>query len=529
MADAKRVFLIVLDSLGIGAMPDAEKFGDTADVNTLLHISGEKSFRAGTMRELGLGKIDGVSYIGLPEKAGRRAAVARMTESSPGKDTTIGHWEIAGIISDAPLPTFPDGFPEDVLQAVSEATGRGILCNEPYSGTQVIHDYGRAHIATGDLIVYTSADSVFQIAAHEDVIPVPELYEICEKARAILTGKNGVGRVIARPFVGEYPNYTRTANRHDYSLLPPQDTVLDAIKSAGLNTIAVGKITDIFAGKGVTETIRTKSNDDGMRVTDELIDKDFTGLCFVNLVEFDSHFGHRNDAAGYAAAVAKFDAWLADFLPKMRPDDVLMITADHGCDPTDVSTDHTREYTPLLIVGDKIRAVNLGTRASFADIAATAAELLGVDFTGEGESFAKEILRNDPTSGDLIEAAQLAMTGAYAPYSNYKVGAAVLTANGNVYTGCNIENASYGATVCAERTAIFRAVADGEREITAIAIVGGKDGVITDFAYPCGICRQVLAEFGTRTTRILLHNGCDTLSTNLATLFPHAFGADSLK
>ncbi len=528
MAEAKRIFLIVLDSLGIGAMPDAKEFGDTPDVNTLAHIAGEKDFRADTMRELGLGKIDGVSCIGLPKEKDRRAAVARMTEASPGKDTTIGHWEIAGIISDAPLPTFPDGFPEDVLRAVSEATGRGILCNEPYSGTQVIHDYGRAHIATGDLIVYTSADSVFQIAAHEEIVPVSELYEICEKARAILTGKNGVGRVIARPFVGEYPNYTRTANRHDYSLLPPADTVLDAIKSAGMDTIAVGKITDIFAGKGITETIRTKSNDDGMRVTDEMVEKDFTGLCFVNLVEFDSHFGHRNDPAGYAAAIAKFDTWLADFLPKLRPDDVLMITADHGCDPTDASTDHTREYTPLLIVGDKIRAIDLGTRSSFADIAATAADLLGVSFTGEGTSFMQDILRREVTDTELTEAAKHAMTGAYAPYSGYKVGAALLTSDGTVYTGCNIENASYGATVCAERTAVFSAVADGASSISAIAIVGGKDGVITDFASPCGICRQVLSEFSAADTRVILHDGNMTKTYTLKELLPLSFGADNL-
>ncbi len=528
MAEAKRIFLIVLDSLGIGAMPDAEAFGDTSYVNTLAHIAGEETFHADTMRALGLGKIDGVSSVGLPHTAGKRAAVARMTEASPGKDTTIGHWEIAGIVADNALPTFPNGFPDEVLNALSEATGRRILCNEPYSGTQVIHDYGRTHIATGDLIVYTSADSVFQIAAHEDVIPVAELYEICEKARAILTGKNGVGRVIARPFIGEYPNYTRTANRHDYSLVPPADTVLDAIKNAGMDTVAVGKITDIFAGRGITETIRTKNNDDGMRVTDEVAARDFTGLCFVNLVEFDSHFGHRNDPTGYAAALTKFDAWLADFLPKMRPDDVLMITADHGCDPTDTSTDHTREYTPLLVVGDKIRAVNLGTRKTFADIAATAAELLGVDFAGEGTSFAKEILQCEVTDEELIDAAKHAMTGAYAPYSLYKVGAAVLTADGNVYTGCNVENASYGATVCAERTAILRAVANGERKIAAVSVVGGKDGVITDYAPPCGICRQVISEFGTPETRIVLHNGLNSKSYPLTELLPLSFGSKNL-
>ncbi len=528
MADAKRVFLIVLDSLGIGALPDAADFGDGNTVNTLKHIADQPGFSAETMRELGLGRIDGVSYIGMPQKPGRRAAVSRMRERSKGKDTTIGHWEIAGIVSEAALPTFPQGFPEEVLEAISAATGRGILCNEPYSGTKVIHDFGRAHIATGDLIVYTSADSVLQIAAHEEVIPPEELYEICKKARAILTGKYGVGRVIARPFVGEFPNYTRTAGRHDYSLDPPAETLLDAVTSAGLESIAVGKITDIFAGRGVTKTILTKSNDEGMRVTDELVNSDFTGLCFVNLVEFDSHFGHRNDAPGYAAAVARFDRWLKDFLPKLRKDDVLILTADHGCDPTDESTDHTREHTPMLMVGEKIRPVNLGTRGSFADIAATAADLLGVPFTGEGVSFYEDVITRPVTDEALVEAAVSAMQGAYAPYSGYKVGAAVCTADGMIYTGCNIENASYGATVCAERTAMLKAVSDGARNFTAIAIVGGKNGVITGTAAPCGICRQVLTEFCGGNTRVLLYDGTDITAHQLAALLPLSFGPQNL-
>ena len=528
MRKTKRVFLIVLDSLGIGALPDAVSFGDTPDVNTLFHISREDAFSAETLQSLGLGYIDGVSYIGLPEDKGRRAAVARMAERSPGKDTTIGHWEIAGVVSDAPLPTFPNGFPKEILDAVSKATGRGILCNEPYSGTKVIHDFGRAHIATGDLIVYTSADSVFQIAAHEDVIPPAELYEICETARAILTGKYGVGRVIARPFIGEYPNYTRTSNRHDYSLEPPAETVLDAIKQAGMETIAVGKITDIFAGCGITKTIRTKDNEDGMRVTDEIAASDFTGLCFVNLVEFDSHYGHRNDAKGYAAALTRFDRWLAGFLPKLKADDVLMITADHGCDPTDTSTDHTREYTPLLVVGDNIRPVNLGTRNSFSDIAATASALLGVPFDGDGVSFAKEILREEITDEQLISEALRAMRGAYAPYSSYKVGAALLTDDGRIFTGCNIENASYGATVCAERVAVSKAVSDGAHSIKAIAIVGGKDGAITDYAPPCGICRQVLSEFCDPDTRVLLFDGETAKAHRFSEILPLAFGKENV-
>ncbi len=528
MAETKRVFLIVLDSLGIGALPDAKAFGDSEDANTLLHIADQPGFSVDTLRNLGMGRIDGVHWLGHPQNPGRRAAVARMRERSAGKDTTVGHWEIGGIVSDAPLPVFPNGFPSEVLEAVSAATGRGILCNEPYSGTKVIHDFGRAHVATGDLIVYTSADSVFQIAAHEDVIPPAELYEICEKARAILTGKHGVGRVIARPFIGEYPNYTRTANRHDYSLTPPADTVLDAVSKAGLDTIAVGKITDIFAGRGITRSIRTKNNDDGMRVTAEIAGEDFTGLCFVNLVDFDSHFGHRNDPLGYAAALARFDEWLSNFLPSLKENDVLMITADHGCDPTDESTDHTREYTPLLVVGDKIRPVNLGTRGSFADIAATAAELLGVPFTGEGVSFAEEI-RIRPISDEmLIEEAVHAMGNAYAPYSHYKVGAALLTDDGQIYTGCNVENASYGAAICAERTAVSRAVADGVQAITAIAVVGGKNGTITECAPPCGICRQVLSEFCTADARVILWDGKTVQAHRFADVLPLSFGRDKL-
>lgn len=528
MADAKRIFLIVLDSLGIGALPDAGDFGDGETVNTLKHIADQPAFSAETMRELGLGRIDGVSYIGTPTKPGKRAAVARMRERSRGKDTTIGHWEIAGIVSETALPTFPEGFPPEVLEAISAATGRGILCNKPYSGTKVIHDFGRAHMATGDLIVYTSADSVLQIAAHEEVIPPEQLYEICQKARAILTGKYGVGRVIARPFIGEFPNFTRTANRHDYSLDPPAETLVDAIAAAGLETVAVGKITDIFAGRSITKTILTKSNDEGMRITSELADSDFTGLCFVNLVEFDSHFGHRNDAPGYAAAVARFDRWLKDFLPKLKKDDVLILTADHGCDPTDESTDHTREHTPMLMVGDRIRPVNLGTRGSFADIAATAADLLGVPFTGEGVSFYEDVIACPVTDESLVEAAVSAMQSAYAPYSGYKVGAAVCTADGMIYTGCNIENASYGATVCAERTAMLKAVSDGARNFTAIAVVGGKDGVITGTAAPCGICRQVLTEFCGGDTRVLLYDGDSITKYHLQELLPLSFGPQNL-
>lgn len=381
----RRVFLIVLDSLGIGALPDAADYGD-AGSNTLLSISRAPAFRADTLRKLGLFNIEGVScQAGV---AAPLAAFGRCAERSKGKDTTIGHWEIAGLVSEKPLPTYPNGFPAEVLAAFSEATGRGVLCNRPCSGTQVIQDYGRAHLETGRLIVYTSADSVFQIAAHESLVPPEQLYEYCREARRILTGEHAVGRVIARPFTGVYPRFKRTANRHDFSLEPPGETMLDALQKQGRNTIAVGKISDIFAGRGIRRTILTRGNADGMEQTRRLVNEAFHGLCFVNLVDFDMLYGHRNDVEGYAAALAAFDAWLAGFLPLLWEDDVLMITADHGCDPATPGTDHSREYTPLLVYGGNIAPVPLGTRSSFADIGKTVLELLGANGPVAGESFA---------------------------------------------------------------------------------------------------------------------------------------------
>ena len=311
-----------------------------------------------------------------------------------GKDTTIGHWEIAGIVSPNPLPTYPNGFPEEILKPFREATGRGVLANAPWSGTEVIQKYGEEHMKTGDLIVYTSADSVFQIAAHEDIVPPEQLYEYCRIARKILRGKHGVGRVIARPFIGNPKDgFTRTSNRHDFSLEPPAPTMLDAVKAAGLDSIAVGKIFDIFAGEGVTEHVFTRGNTEGMARTLEAAEKDFHGLCFVNLVDFDMLYGHRRNIDGYAAALAEFDAWLPQFLAKLGQDDLVMITADHGCDPAyTATTDHTREYVPLLIAGRRVKPVNLGTRKSFADIAATVTELLDVPYETPGVSFAGEIL-----------------------------------------------------------------------------------------------------------------------------------------
>ena len=381
----KRVFLIVLDSCGIGQMPDCADFGDK-DCNTLKRISDSPFFSAENTIKLGLGNIDGVDYLPKAEK--QRALVARLAEKSRGKDTTIGHWEIAGVISDKPLPTYPDGFPEAILAEFSRQTGRGVICNKPYSGTDVIRDYGKEHIATGDLIVYTSADSVFQIAAHENIVPPEELYEYCRIAREILTGEHAVGRVIARPFEGEYP-FKRTANRHDFSLEPPKPTLLDALADNGKTVYAIGKIYDIFAGKGITEHVFTHSNAEGMQKTLKALDKDFEGLCFTNLVDYDMLYGHRQDVDGYAKAFAEFDGWLASFIPEMKSDDVLMITADHGCDPGDNHTDHTREYTPLIVYGKNITPASLGTRPTFADIAATVADYLNIPFNCDGDTVLK--------------------------------------------------------------------------------------------------------------------------------------------
>lgn len=385
----KRIFLIVLDSFGIGAMPDAPAFGDVG-VNTLASCAGSSQLHIPNLIAAGLGSVDGVSC--LPKTDKPLGAVARLTEASQGKDTTIGHWEIAGVVSPKPLPTFPDGFPPEIIRNFEKLTGRKVICNKPYSGTQLLLDYGREHVETGALMVYTSADSVFQVAAHEDIVPIEELYHDCELAREMLTGDYAVGRVIARPFVGEYPNYTRTARRHDYSLQPPRATMLNNLEDAGYECIGVGKISDIFAGSGITQQIRTQNNTDGIAKTLDLMENDFEGICFVNLVDFDMVYGHRNDAPGYARALMEFDQALPKFMEQMGEDDLLIITADHGCDPSTPSTDHSREYTPMLAWSKKIRpGANLGTRTTFADIGATVLEYFGLENRTDGQSFLKEI------------------------------------------------------------------------------------------------------------------------------------------
>ena len=392
MASIKRVFLIVLDSFGIGCAPDAADFGD-GRCNTLASLTTSPELHAPNLTKLGLFNIDGVG-CGTPADS-PIGTFARLRELSRGKDTTIGHWEIAGIVSEQPMPTYPNGFPTEILERLSAACdGKKILCNKPYSGTQVIHDYGREQEETGGLIVYTSADSVLQIAANEADVPIERLYDYCRAARKIMQGEHGVGRIIARPYVGSYPNYERTAHRHDFSLDPTGDTMMDALVRQGHEVIAVGKISDIFAGRGVTRSTGVnESNADGMEKTLRIQQEDFTGLCFVNLVDFDMTYGHRRDIAGYARATTAFDVQLGRFMERMREDDVLMITADHGCDPGAPGTDHTREYVPLLVYGAPIRqGVNLGTYPTFAMIGATVADMFDAGLTTKGESLLPRIL-----------------------------------------------------------------------------------------------------------------------------------------
>ena len=385
----KRLFFIILDSFGIGEMPDANEFHDEGS-NTLKSVSSSSFFNAPNMQKLGLFNIDGCSVAGDPVDH-PLGAYGEFAERSKGKDTTTGHWEIAGLVSEKPFPTYPNGFPEEIIKEFEKQSGYKTLCNKPYSGTEVIKDYGRQHIKEKALIVYTSADSVFQIAAHEDIVPVEELYRVCEIARNILQGEHGVGRVIARPFTGEYPNYVRTSNRHDFSLKPPKDTMLDIMMKNGLDTIGVGKINDIFAGKGISEFVRTSGNTDGMQKTSEYLNKDFRGICFVNLVDFDMLYGHRNDVDGYAKAITEFDKWLGTFMEGLGEDDYLLISADHGCDPITPSTDHSREYVFMLAYGKKIKSVDLGIRTTFADMAKTILHSFDMDGNIEGTSFWEDI------------------------------------------------------------------------------------------------------------------------------------------
>ena len=387
----KRVFLIVLDSFGIGEMPDASDYFDEGS-NTIKSCASSKYFELKNMRRMGLFNIDGVD---CKEKVSEPiGAFARLAEASRGKDTTTGHWEMAGLISKEPFPVFPNGFPDNLINDIERLTGRKVICNLPYSGTEVIKDYGRRHIDTGGLIIYTSADSVLQIAVHEDIVPLAELYSYCEKIRELCVDEYGVGRVIARPFTGRYPDFTRTSGRHDYSLKPYGKTMLDYINECGKSVISIGKINDIFAGQGITESVRTSGNAEGIDRTIEYIEKDFDGIVFTNLVDFDMLYGHRNDIDGYAKALSFFDKRLEDIVGRLKDDDILFITADHGCDPGTVSTDHSREYVPLIIFGKCIKAgVNLGTRDTFSDIASSILEFFGIESNLPGSSFMTEIIK----------------------------------------------------------------------------------------------------------------------------------------
>ena len=389
-----RVILIVLDSVGIGALPDAEEYGDKG-ANTLVHTAQEiGGFNLPNLEKLGLGKIADIQGIDSNLKA--EGVYTKMKEKSIGKDTTTGHWELAGLVSERPFPVYPDGFPDEVIKPFEEKIGKKVLGNKPASGTVIIEELGREHLESGRPIVYTSADSVFQIAAHEEIISVDELYEMCEIARDILQGEHGVARVIARPFIGKPGSLTRTDRRKDFSLAPPQATVLDKLKDKGMAVMAVGKIEDIFSNKGITDSNHTVDNMDSVDAVLDFLKEDKESFIFANLVEFDMVYGHRRNPKGYAQALKDFDIRLPEILDHMKKDDVLMITADHGCDPTFKGTDHTREYVPLLVFGEKIKKdFNLEIRESFADLAATVAEVFGVDNLNYGTSFLQDIIKGE--------------------------------------------------------------------------------------------------------------------------------------
>lgn len=378
----RRVIWIVLDSVGIGEMPDAAAYGD-AGSDTLGNIARQRPLNLPNLCELGLGNIR--PFQGLAPSANPEAAFGRCALASPGKDTTTGHWEMAGIHLAAPLPLYPNGFPPEVMQPFERAIGRGTLGNRAASGTEIIRELGQEHVASGKPIVYTSADSVFQIAAHEEVIPLADLYRICETAREILRGPHEVGRVIARPFTGAAGVFTRTANRRDFAIAPPPGMLLDRLREQGITVSSVGKIFDVFLGRGIGPHVKTKSNADGMARTLEAMGSVDRGLIFVNLVDFDQLFGHRNDVEGYARALEEADAWIPELRSRTKPGDLTILTADHGCDPTTPSTDHSREYVPLLVLGGR-PAVNLGTRPTLADIGQTVAEMFGAKIE-KGESF----------------------------------------------------------------------------------------------------------------------------------------------
>jgi phosphopentomutase len=387
-----RALVIVMDSVGIGALPDAHLYGD-AGSDTVGNIAAQVPLQVPTLRALGLGRVAALGVpSSVPGPTSVPSAAGRMAEASAGKDSVTGHWEMMGIVLDRPFPLFPNGFSSDVLAEFSRLTGRGVLGNKAASGTQIIDELGAEHMRTGSLIVYTSADSVFQIAAHEEVVPLAELYRACDIAYTIVGEGLGVGRVIARPFIGSPGHFTRTANRRDYALPPPRETLLDRVKAASLPVVAIGKIQDLFAGRGVTVSFHTTNDDQGMDFVERQMGEVERGFVFTNLVDFDTQYGHRNDVQGYATNLERFDRRLAGILPLLQPGDLLVVTADHGNDPTTSSTDHSREYVPLLAMGAHVRpGTDLGTRSTFADLGQTLAEIFGVAPLAHGTSFLREI------------------------------------------------------------------------------------------------------------------------------------------
>lgn len=472
---AQRVFVIVLDSFGIGEAPDASKWND-AGSNTLAAVLSHSDKPLTNLARMGLFDISGhkdsriLKYIdsqsasSLPSPIG---SFGRLYELSNGKDTTIGHWEISGIISSEPLPTYPEGFPQEILDKLSEATGRGILCNKPYSGTEVIKDYGDEHVKTGGLIVYTSADSVLQIAAHEDVVPVELLYDYCRKAREIMSGPHGVGRIIARPFAGSSGNYIRTDRRHDFSLTPPSDTLLDNLKAKGFDVISVGKIVDIFAEKGITESYRTHDNTDGINTLLNIMDTDFNGLCFVNLVDFDMKYGHRNDIPGYRAAIDEFDSALSTILDKMNEDDLLIITADHGCDPSTTSTDHSRECVPLLVYGEgHNKPSNLGNIMGFNYISTLVYNALLLDSISSSPSF------NPPADSHILDEKNIM---SYVDLTNLKTTAKL----SDIYTLIDSAIAQNCASVCIQPCNVRDAYKYAAGRLSICTVIGFPNGYNT--------------------------------------------------
>jgi phosphopentomutase len=390
MLEINRVILIVLDGCGIGELPDASKYNDRGSNTIGNTASAVGGLVLPELEKLGLGNIAEIK--GVPAEEYPLASYGKMLELSVGKDSTTGHWEIAGLILNQPFPTYAQGFPAELIDKFKKETGKDVLGNKPASGTEIIEELGEEHLKTGKPIVYTSADSVFQIACHEKIIPIEELYQICQKARQILTGEHSIGRVIARPFVGQPGSFKRTEKRKDFSLAPPNDTILDILKRKGLEVVGIGKIEDLFAGRGLTQSFHTENNLDGMAKLHHIMQNDFSGLVFANLIDFDMLWGHRNDAYAFAKGLQEFDLVLPEILDLLKPDDMLILTADHGCDPTTPSTDHSREYVPLLIYGQMLKAgVNLGIRSTFSDIAASLAEVFEVVGTGNGKSFLKEI------------------------------------------------------------------------------------------------------------------------------------------